>query len=796
MSDKKKDDEKTKKPSADAHEKGGKTKTAKAAKSAKSAKAAKADKQEKAVKSTKSARTAKTDKTPKTVKGKKATKQDAVLTPVKLYSPPEFPFHNRELSWLDFNSRVLEEAFEKDNPVLERVRFLSITASNLDEFFMVRVAGVMDRMHSKPNTPDESGMTPVEQFDKLSTKIHEFAKKQYSCLQHSLIPALKKHKLHFLKIKDLNKSQRQAVDEYFKKLVFPVLTPLAVDTSRPFPLLMNKSLNIAVRLSKDGEDVFAVVQVPSIIPRFHEIKAETGRAFVMLEDIIITHLSSLFKMRHIQACCPFRITRDSDLDIDEEADDLLVEIEHSLKKRQRGDPVRLEITSKCDEKLKAFLVEMLGVKNKEIYEVSGPLDLTFFSKFGGLEGLDRLRFEPIVPVSPPADFFGYEDVFEAIRDKDRMVHHPYESFDSVVKFINQAANDKDVLAIKQTLYRVSGNSPVIAALIKAAENGKQVTVLVELKARFDEENNIGWAKKLEKAGCHVIYGLAGLKTHCKILLVVRREADGIRRYLHMGTGNYNDITARFYTDIGMFTCDEKFGEDASSLFNVITGYSTPPVYHKMKVAPTGLRTFFAEMIENETENAAAGLPSGITAKINSLVDPEIIRLLYKASQAGVPITLIVRGICCLVPGIKGISENIQVRSIVGQLLEHSRIFIFENGGHRKIYMGSADWMQRNLDKRVELVFPIEDPDLAERSFGIMNRMLKDVLNTRIQKPDTSYELLDRRGKKVHNCQQEFYEEARKALSVKKSTVMEERQFIPLTGENAKAAFPSDDGTDT
>ena len=660
-------------------------------------------------------------------KKQKNNKADALLKPVKLHSPSDFPYHNRELSWMDFNSRVLEEAFEKDNPVLERVRFLAITASNLDEFFMVRVAGVMDRMHSKPKERDDSGMTPVQQFEKLTEKIHEFSKKQYSCLHHSIIPALKKHKLRLLKIKELTKTQKQSVDEYFDKLIFPVLTPLAVDTSRPFPLLANKSLNIAVRLLKDGEDIFAVVQVPSIIPRFFEVKSDTGRDFVLLEDIITSRLSELFELYEIQAYCPFRITRDSDLDIDEDADDLLVEIEHSLKKRQRGDPVRLEILSKCDKALKKFLVDMLDVSQEEIYEVSGPIDLTFFSKFGGIDGLDELRFKPIIPVNPPADFFGYDDVFEAIREKDRMVHHPYESFDSVIKFINQAAKDKNVLAIKQTLYRVSGNSPIIAALIKAAENGKQVTVLVELKARFDEENNIGWAKKLEKAGCHVIYGLAGLKTHCKIVLVVRRENNEIRRYLHMGTGNYNDITARFYTDIGMFTCDEKF----------------------------------------------------------SLVDPEIIRLLYEASKAGVKTTLIVRGICCLVPGIKGISENIQVRSIVGQLLEHSRIFIFENGGMKKIYMGSADWMQRNLDKRVELVFPIEDKELMERSFGIISTMLKDVLNTRIQKPDTSYELLDRRGKKVHNCQREFSEEAKKALSAKKDIVREERQFIPLTGDSFK-----------
>ena len=722
------------------------------------------------------------------LKNSKKSKQSskAVLKPSKLCSPSKFPYHNRELSWLDFNSRVLEEAFEKDNPVLERVKFLAITASNLDEFFMVRVAGVMDRMHSsKLNKPDDSGMTAAQQFEKLTEKIHEFAKKQYSCLHRSIIPALKKYKINFLKIKELNKTQKQQIDEYFDKLVFPVLTPLAVDTSRPFPLLANKSLNIAVRLSKEGEDIFAVVQVPSILERYFEVKCDSGRTFVMLEDIIISKLSELFELYKIQACCPFRITRDSDLDIDEEADDLLVEIEHSLKKRQRGDPVRLEIMSKCDEALRNFLVDTLDVSSKEIYEVSGPLDLTFLSKFGNLDGFDDLRFKPITPVSPPADFFGYDDMFEAIREKDRMVHHPYESFDSVIKFINQAAKDENVLAIKQTLYRVSGHSPIIAALIKAAENGKQVTVLVELKARFDEENNIGWAKKLEKAGCHVIYGLAGLKTHCKIVLVVRREQDGIRRYLHMGTGNYNDSTARFYTDIGMFTCDEQFGEDASSLFNVITGYSTPPVYNKMKVAPTGLRSFFEEMICNEAENARAGLASGIAAKVNSLVDPRIIKLLYEASQAGVKITLIVRGICCLVPGIKGISENIEVRSIVGQLLEHSRIFIFENGGRKKIYMGSADWMQRNLDKRVELVFPIEDTELTERSFAIIDTMLRDVQNTRIQQPDTTYELIDRRGKKLHNCQREFADAAKKALSSKKNIEKEERRFIPLTGESFK-----------
>ena len=707
-----------------------------------------------------------------------------------LSSQPDCPYLNRELSWLDFNSRVLEEAFEKENPIMERVKFLSITESNLDEFFMVRVAGVMDKMHSKADDKDASGMTSAQLFPELTEKIHHFVKKQYSCLHRSIIPALKKCRLRFLKIKELNKTQKQTVDEYFDKFLFPVLTPLAVDTSRPFPLLANRSLNIAVRLvNNSGEDIFAIVQVPSILDRFIEVSSENGRAFVMLEDIIISRLSDLFELYEIQACCPFRITRDSDLDIDEDADDLLVEIEQSLKKRQRGDPVRIEIISKCDEALKKFLIDMLDIDYEIMHEVSGPLDLTFLNKFANIKNIpDEFKFKPITPVNPPADFFGYDDMFEAIREKDRMVHHPYESFESVIKFVNQAANDKDVLAIKQTLYRVSGNSPIVAALIKAAENGKQVTVLVELKARFDEENNISWAKKLEKAGCHVIYGLAGLKTHCKILLVVRREQDSIRRYLHMGTGNYNDITARFYTDMGMFTCNEKFGEDASSLFNVITGYSTPPVYNKMKVAPTGLRSFFENMIKRETENAQKGLPSGITAKINSLVDPDIISLLYKASQAGVKITLIVRGICCLVPDIKGISENITVHSIVGQLLEHSRIFIFENGGQPEIYMGSADWMQRNLDKRVELVFPIESPDLIERSFKIIDTLKKDILNTRVQKSDTTYELLDRRGKKVHNSQREFSDMAKKALSEKITTVNEERQFIPLTSENFRKNY--------
>lgn len=674
------------------------------------------------------------------------------------------PYINRELSWMDFNGRVLEEAFEKENPIMERVRFLAITASNLDEFFMVRVAGIKAQINSNYRGTDPAGLTPEQLLPLLTEKIRAFNEKQYSCLNRSVLPALKKKHISFLMPDEMNEKQKEYISDFFDKILFPVLTPLAVDESRPFPLLANKSLNVAVRLKNQDETCFAVVQVPSILSRFLELPCDDGKAYVLLENVIIYKISELFELHEIEACCPFRITRNSDLEIDEEAEDLLIEIQKSIKRRKRGRPVRLEIMQKCDAETKAFLTEMLEIKPEDIFEVTGAIDLTFLSKFASLPDFQTLCFSPINPVYPPADFWGYEDIFQAIREKDRMVHHPYESFDCVVNFVRAAAEDANVLAIKQTLYRVSGHSPIIAALIKAAENGKQVTVLVELKARFDEENNIIWAKKLEEAGCHVIYGLAGLKTHCKILLVVRREEDGIRRYLHMGTGNYNDSTAKIYTDIGVFTCKEPFGTDASSLFNALTGYSRPPEYNKFIVAPHGMRSFFERMMANEMENSRRGRPCGITVKVNSLVDPALIELLYKASQVQVPVRLIVRGICCLIPGLPGISENITVYSIVGQLLEHSRIFRFENGGNPKIYMGSADWMPRNLDRRVELVFPIDDPDLRERAFGILNTMLSDNINARILRSDTSYLHIDKRGKTLCNCQTEFAKLARNALS--------------------------------
>ena len=691
------------------------------------------------------------------------------------------PYLNRELSWMDFNYRVLEEAFEKENPVMERVRFLAITASNLDEFFMVRVAGVKAQVNSGYRIADFSGLTPSQLLSRLTEKIRGFVEKQYSCLNRSILPFLKKNNIFFLTPDEMNEKQLRYISDYFDKVLFPVLTPLAIDRSRPFPMLANKSLNIAVRLKGDKESNFAVVQVPSILSRFLEIPCDSGRAFVLLENIIIHYLDILFELYKIEAYCPFRITRNSDLEIDEEAEDLMVEIQKSIKKRKRGRPVRLEILQKCDSETRHFLVDMLESKKDDIFEVPGPIDLTFLSKFASLPGCESLCFDPIIPVNPPADFWGYTDLFEAIREKDRMVHHPYESFHCVVNFVRQAAEDEDVLAIKQTLYRVSGHSPIIAALIRAAENGKQVTVLVELKARFDEENNIIWAKKLEEAGCHVVYGLAGLKTHCKVLLVVRREEDGIRRYLHLGTGNYNDSTAKIYTDIGLFTCKEPYGTDASSLFNVLTGYSRPPEYNKFVVAPHDMRPFFNRMIHHEIENAKNGLPCGITAKINSLIDPKIIALLYEASQAGVPIKLIVRGICGLIPGLPGISDNITVYSIVGQLLEHSRIFRFENAGNPRVYLGSADWMPRNLDKRVEITFPVEDQRLKEEVRHILQIQLEDNVKAHILQPDGSYEKIDKRGKILVSAQEYFCEEAVRRAKTE-SEKLPERVFIPMEAE--------------
>ncbi len=673
------------------------------------------------------------------------------------FNKDEMPFNNRELSWIGFNERVLDEAMNESNPIMERAHFLSITASNLDEFFMVRVAGVMDKKIDKPKNKDVSGFKPKKLLNALTIKIHKFYDKQYDCFFNQIVPSFEENDIHFLKWDQLSLEQMDYVEQYFEKTIFPVLTPMAVDTGRPFPFLSNRSLNIAVELRKDNDLLFGIVQVPSILPRYCLIPSMSGKTYMFLEDIITGKLPRLFEFYNVHSSCTFRITRDSDLEINSEAKNLLTEVENSIKMRVRGDVVRLEIGNRKNKDIKKFLVSTLNVGKKEIYEVDGPIDLSFLAKFYSEQDEKKLKFKPLEQVNPPYDFVGCNDIFQAIREKDRMVCHPFESFDWVTKFVESAAEDKNVLAIKQVLYRVSGNSPIIDALIRAAENGKQVTVLVELRARFDEENNISWAKKLEKAGCHVIYGLADLKTHCKVILVVRKEDNCIRRYIHMGTGNYNDKTAKIYTDVGVFTCKNEYGSDASLLFNSITGYFSNAKYQKMIVAPRYMREFFEKMIKNETKNASKGIKSRIIIKVNSLVDKKLIKELYRASNAGVKIQLIVRGVCSLVPGLRGYSENIKVRSIVGRFLEHSRIFYFENAGKPKIYMGSADLMPRNLDRRVEVVFPIDSHDLRKRTVKIINMLLKDTRNAKMQDKKGFYHSVKKNGKNAFDSQAKLFE---------------------------------------
>ena len=705
---------------------------------------------------------------------------------------------NRELSWLEFNYRILSEARDKSIPLFERLKFLSITSSNLDEFFMVRVASLKDMVHAKYNKPDIAGMKPEEQLEKISEKTHEFVPLQYTTYNRSLLPMLKQNGLQVIAAHEqLEEKDGEFVDEYFKKNVYPVLTPMAVDSSRPFPLVRNKSLNIAALVRKkakqeeagqeneEGELEFAMVQVPSVLPRIVEIpsEADEDRKVILLEEIIERNIQSLFLNYDIITAHPFRIMRNADLSIDEEeAEDLLVEIEKQLKKRQWGEVIRLEVEEKVDKRLLKILKRELNLHSADIFEIAGPLDLTFLMKMYGLDGFDHLKVPPYTPQPVPA-LMNDDDIFTNIRKGDILLHHPYQTFDPVVDFVRTAARDSRVLAIKQTLYRVSGHSPIIAALAEAAENGKQVSVLVELKARFDEENNIIWAKKLEKAGCHVIYGLLGLKTHSKITLVVRREEDGIRRYVHLGTGNYNDSTAKLYTDCGMMTCNPQIGEDATAVFNMLSGYSEPLAWNKLLVAPLWLRGRLLKMIRRETAHAREGKPAGIKAKMNSLCDKEVIAALYEASCAGVEIQLVVRGICCLKAGIPGLSENIHVRSIVGNFLEHSRIFIFENDGSQEVYMGSADWMPRNLDKRVEIAFPVEDEDLKAAVCHIVDTELEDNVKAHVLQPDGSYEKVDRRGKARVNSQEQFCQEAIAMAEQerKKKEPVDDRVFIPVEG---------------
>lgn len=675
---------------------------------------------------------------------------------------PEY-FYNRELSWLKFNLRVLKEAMVKEAPLLERLKFVAISASNLDEFFMVRVAGLWSNYDNGIEKRDASGLSVKEQLDAISEAAHAQVRTQTKYLM-ALMAELDAVGLHFRRVGDLSEMGRDWLEEYYREVVYPVLTPMAVDASRPFPFLANKTLNLAVELVKaDGEHSMGLIQVPSVLDRITEVAPEGRRTFVFLEDIIASHCNDLFKGCHILDLVPFRVTRDSDLDIEEEDSvDLMKEVEESLRKRKRGVTVRLELFKTNNTRIKKFLEDNLDVTDMEVYEINGALDPTCFFKFTGMKGMWPWLYEPFVPQRPlelPED----GDLFAAIREKDILLHHPYESFDPVVKLVSDAADDPQVLAIKQTLYRVSGNSPIVAALARAAENGKQVTVLVELKARFDEENNILWARRLEKAGCHVIYGLVGLKTHAKIILIVRREDNGIKRYLHLGTGNYNDSTAKLYTDLGLMTANDEFGSDASAFFNLLSGYSEPPVWNKLVMAPLGLREKIYALIDNEIEMVKAGKQGHIIAKMNSLIDQPVIQKLYEASAAGVHIDLIVRGICGLRTGIEGISDNITVRSIVGRQLEHSRIFWFANGGEEQLYLSSADWMPRNLNDRVELFFPIETEEHIQRIKGLLDLYLRDNVGAHMMQSNGTYRRVRNKLEPV-SVQSTLYEMAQLAAA--------------------------------
>lgn len=735
---------------------------------------------------------------------------------------------NRELSWIEFNKRILGEARSKEVRLFERLKFLGITASNLDEFYMVRVASLKDMQNAGYTKSDIAGMRVEEQLEAISLENHCFIEQQYAIFNRSLKPMLEKAGLRIIgSHEDLEEGEKEYVDRYFKDNVYPVLTPMAVDASRPFPLIRNKTLNIAALLKRredtkgfmgckntdeagrkkpgkgkgekykgyagEGLD-FAVVQVPSVLPRLVEIPPKYSAArqgikktLILLEELIEKNIEKLFLNYTVLAAHPFRIMRNAEFELDEEdAADLLVEIKKQLKRRQWGEAIRLEVEEGINKKLLKILRQELNIGEADLFKIRGPLDLTVLLKIYETKGFEELKNPAHIPRMHPR-LANQESIFENIKKGDILLSHPYHSFDPVVDFIQKAASDPDVLAIKQTLYRVSGNSPIVAALAQAADNKKQVCVLVELKARFDEENNILWAKKLEKAGCHVIYGLVGLKTHSKITLVLRKEEDGIRRYVHLGTGNYNDTTAKFYTDFGLLSCRRDFGEDANAVFNMLSGYSEPLSWNEFIVAPLWMKERFLYKIDKAREAALRGERARIIAKMNSLSDKEIIKALYRASEAGVKIDLIVRGICCLRAGVGNLSENIEVRSIVGNFLEHARVFYFHYGDSEEYYLGSADWMNRNLEKRVEIVFPVLDEELRARLKHYLEVQLEDNVKAYRYMPDNSYEKADLRGKTRVNAQEQFVREAEaEAAGSEKSggAVRESRIFSPIRDYNS------------
>jgi polyphosphate kinase len=658
-------------------------------------------------------------------------------------------FINRELSWIEFDRRVLEEALDAGVPLLERLKFLAISSSNLDEFFMVRVAGLMNREANEVGSPESNdGTTTAELLDVVSKRVHELVAAQYRVLREELLPGLAKHGLKIVPVAEVKGAEATALDQYFAQQVMPVLTPMAIDPAHPFPHIQNRALYLAVLLKlklrgrlKAPDTFLAIVPVPSILPQFVAVSSGEGNdRFVTLPELIASHLDQTFSGYAVQEVATFRLTRDQDFEVAEaESEDLLKQIQSELSKRKRGAEVRLELSRGVSETLQRALSGWFKLDAPDVYEIDGPLNLASFMAWVNLPGYAALRDEPAVPEPPKRVRRHKGDVFSLIRQGDLLLHHPYEMFETVTEFVEQAAKDPDVLAIKQTLYRTGRSPAIVSALATAAQRDKEVTALVELKARFDEEANIEWARTLEHAGAHVVYGLVGLKTHCKVTLVVRREPDRIRRYVHLSTGNYNPTTAKIYTDLGLMTCDDRMAEDVTSLFNMMTGYSVPPKWQKLAVAPHGMREWIVEKIEREIAHREAGRDARIVVKLNSLVDGDLIRALYRASRAGVPVELVVRGICCLRPGVPGVSETIRVRSIVGRFLEHSRIFYVCNGGNPEVFLGSADWMPRNFDRRVEVMFPVEDKELKRRIIDeVLAVNLLDDAKARVLQSDGTY----------------------------------------------------------
>lgn len=649
---------------------------------------------------------------------------------------------NRELSWIEFNRRVLDEALDPSLPLLERLKFLAIFSTNLDEFFMVRVSGLQEQLEANPMMLSPDGYTPASQLRLISERLRPLVDLQMRCLSEQILPGLENFGVRILPYGKLTNDQREEMRTFYNERVFPVLTPLSVDPTHPFPYISNVSLNLGTLVIPEDAELaeeprFARVKLPPNVPRLIPV-SDSGYTFVLLEEVIAAHIETLFPGMRVLECQPFRITRDADIEIEEdEAGDLLKTVEQQLRQRRFGFGVRLEVANGMSPHMVKLLRHSLEMEEQDLYTIDGPIYVPDLMALYKLD-LAELKDVPFNPVTPPA-LVTKESIFDVVRHQDVLLHHPYESFAPIVEFLRSAARDPNVLAIKQTLYRVGTASPIVEALIEAAERGKQVAVLVELKARFDEENNIIWARRLEQAGVHVVYGVLGLKTHAKLALVVRQEKNTLRRYCHLGTGNYNPVTARVYTDLGLLTADPDFGADVSDLFNFLTGFSRQSRYRKLLVAPVSLRKAIVELIRREVENHRKGLPAGITAKFNSLTDTEMIEELYSASREGVPIDMLVRGICCLRPGLEGRSDNIRVGSLVGRFLEHSRVYRFINGGNERIYLGSADLMNRNLDRRVEVLFPIEDEKLKDRlRTEVLDSFFADNVKMRVLESDGSY----------------------------------------------------------